>query len=397
MSDFGLTSAGFKARRGADFLEEIRGDFEAETGLSVDWSADTVLGQITLIMADRLASLSEQTQEVYDQRSLANATGVQLDALALLVGITRRAATSSVATLEVESDSAIPAGGVTIPEGSVIKDSDGNRWVTTDPVTITTTSTTDTVAIESEEAGPVSPDDLNTWTIVTPVSGWASANSATNLSQGQSRESDTALRRRRAASLSQGTSGTLAGIRAGLLALDYITAVSVLDNPTPTTVVESGITLDPHSLAVTLYPNPTDADRLEEVAETLLATTPVGIERMGDQSETLTLDNGQEVTLNWFAATTQAVTVAITGTVDDGFTPSAVAEDVEDAIEDYFGDLAVGDDIRFLRLYDRLADVEGLVSVTAFTLDGGTTDVSIDATTLGTLEPFSGSSSVTLS
>ena len=97
MADFGLSDAGFLAPRTADFLEMIRNDYESATNLSIDWERDTFLGQITAIMADRLGEIADAAQAVYDATDPSNATGAQLDNLAILVGVFRQLPTYSQA------------------------------------------------------------------------------------------------------------------------------------------------------------------------------------------------------------------------------------------------------------------------------------------------------------
>src|SRR5678815_4906282 len=99
-----LTDEGYAAPTAADFLTTIRDAFVAAlTGLGlpadVDWSRDVFLGQITASMAVTLGDLSEGTQALYDGFDVNAATGVMLDSLALIVGVTRRPASASTVAL----------------------------------------------------------------------------------------------------------------------------------------------------------------------------------------------------------------------------------------------------------------------------------------------------------
>jgi hypothetical protein len=100
MPDFGLTDAGYIAPRAADFLTTIRSLYNQELidlgyTEAPDYERDTFLGATSEIMAFLLGQLGEATQAIYDARSVANATGLQLASLALIVGVPRNEATHS--------------------------------------------------------------------------------------------------------------------------------------------------------------------------------------------------------------------------------------------------------------------------------------------------------------
>ena len=103
MSMAGLSDQGYTAKRTSEYLTDIRDRYEAATGLVPDWDRDTVIGNLTAIMAALLNDLDELTRAVYDARDPNNATGVQLTNLALAVGISRQEATRSTATVTLRT------------------------------------------------------------------------------------------------------------------------------------------------------------------------------------------------------------------------------------------------------------------------------------------------------
>lgn len=137
MANFGLSSEGFNVPRTADFLQTIRDEYEAQTGLSIDFDRDTFLGQITAITASRLGELADLVQAAADAFDVTNASGKQLDNLAILVGLTRQAATFSQATgvLTGTAETVVPAGRLVEGGG----DNDRARWEVTEDTTLVST------------------------------------------------------------------------------------------------------------------------------------------------------------------------------------------------------------------------------------------------------------------
>lgn len=133
---FGLSDEGFDAPRTNDFLDLIRNDYATATSLAIDWARDTFLGQITAIMANRLGELAEAVQAVYDATDPSNATGAQLDNLAVLVGVRRKPATASQVTVVLSG-----VAGTNISAGRVVQGGadTSTRWQLDDDVTLVST------------------------------------------------------------------------------------------------------------------------------------------------------------------------------------------------------------------------------------------------------------------
>jgi uncharacterized phage protein gp47/JayE len=130
---FGLSDEGFEAPRTSDFLDLIRNDYATATGLAIDWERDVFLGQITAIMASRLGELADAVQAVYDATDPSNATGAQLDNLAILVGILRKVATYSQANVVLSG-----IDGTNITAGRVVQGGadTSTRWILDDDITL---------------------------------------------------------------------------------------------------------------------------------------------------------------------------------------------------------------------------------------------------------------------
>ena len=380
-TDYGISDEGYTAPRAADFLTLIRSAFEERTGLVIEWDNDTFLGNLTAIMAEQLGDLAEASQAVYDAFDVNNATGLQLDNLALLVGVTRTEATYSTVLLTLTGTS-----GTIIREGALVQGGgpDGTtRWATTEDVTIS--GGTATVIAQAEDPGAVEADAGELTTIVTPFSGWTSVTNADPATAGEERESDAALRKRRQQSLQTGGSRSLNAIRAAILALDGVEAATVIENTSIASAVVEGLTLAAKSIAVIVYPSTLTDDQKAGVAQAIYETIPAGISTNGtDVVATVTGLDGFSKTVKFDYASALEVDVAITVNLADGYELEDVEEPVQEAVSDYFLTLGVGDAVRRLSILALVAAIDGIDGAVLL-LNGGAVDIVPDTTEYPTL------------
>jgi uncharacterized phage protein gp47/JayE len=370
--DWGLTDAGYVAPRAADFLSVIRDEYEADTGLTMDWRAEDPLGALTANMAARLGELGEASQAVYDAFNPNNATGIHLDDIGLIRGVPRSPATYSQATVTLTG-----TAGTVIPEGKIVEGggSDGRaRWRTTEDVTIGGGGTVD-VIVRAEEIGRVVATVGQIDAIVTPEEGWTSVTNAADATPGDDIESDSDYRARQQESLQIGGGRTRNTLVAELLALDGVTAAVVLENDTIAPVTVAGVNLDPISVCVVVAPDTLTTDQQKEVARVIFDQLPVGTAMVGSDVEaTIEILSGQTYTVVFDFAADLNVTVAIEVELDSGYDLEDVEETIQEAVQEYFDGLGVGDAVRLLAILGIIDDVEGVVAATV-ELNGSAADV----------------------
>lgn len=119
---FGLLPEGFVPKTVQDILNEIQADQRQAFGPSIDTTADSVLGILNGIIADRLAELWEVGQALAAGLNPDFASGAQLDAIAALTGLTRLPSSPSLATLRVLLNTGI------INEGDLFATSGGAQF-----------------------------------------------------------------------------------------------------------------------------------------------------------------------------------------------------------------------------------------------------------------------------
>lgn len=381
MAQFGVTDAGLLMPRLNDYLDLFENDFDVELaarGLEPpDYQKDAFFGALRAVLSARWDSLSEIIIQIDSGYDLNNATGVQLENLCSLIGITRRPATRSTVELTLDGTT-----GTTIPARSLVETVDGVRFRTTEDLTLT--AGVDTVIAESVDFGPIAASAGELSQIVTPVDGWDSTTNALAASLGSPAETDPQLRRRRQASLQLGSAQSTAGIRAAILNLAWVTAATVIDNPTSATAVVDGVSLPAKSLSAVVYPDTPTADQIDELVEAIAGTAPAGIEQVGTNSDTFTYDSGYVTTIRWNYAVEITVDINAALTLEAGASQADVEANITEAIEDYFAGVAVGEDIKEVTLFGRLSQIDGIREV----------EVTFDAA--GATPPASGDRSVTI-
>jgi hypothetical protein len=374
--DIGLSDAGLVVPRAADFRTEIRDRYEELTEIEVDWDNDLILGILTDIQAQVLGEVAELVQGVYDAFDINGASGVQLSNLARIRGLTRRRATKGQVTLTLGGDvgTVITAGKMAEGGGD-----DGRaRWVLLEDGTIPSGGTVDVLA-EAEEAGRYTATAAQIDTIVTPVPGWNTVTNAEVASPGRAAETDAELRIRMAQSLQAGASAGLGSLRTRLLELEFVEAVSILDNPDAEQQTVEGVVMPPHSFLVTLMPDTLTSDQEEEVLRLLYENTPASIRPAGtDVVGTVTGADGVEKDMSFDYGDDIAANITGTLTMASGYSAVNASAAMRVLVEEYEATLQIGEPLLALDLATFARQVEGVLGFTG-TINGSA-DLIPDAT-----------------
>lgn len=371
-----LTAEGLIVERAEEIRDGILDELETYPGVgTIDRTRldQRVDGQFASIMADRLDDVGQALLAVRDARSPNNATGRQLDDLAEITGTFRDPATYSRCDVILTGDplTVIPAGKVV--ENAVT----GSRWVLVDDAQIPAAGPGAGV-VQAETPGAVLANPAELTKIVTGVTGWSAVTNAFAAVVGRNRETDAALRVRRLLELAKPGGGSANSIRAGLIALEAVTAAVVISNNSAVPATVQGVPLPASSLAAYVWPATLSAEEIEEVARVLWERGPAGIEQVGTQTATVTDVAGGVQPVAWEWATAVPLVAAVCTVV---LKPGFALVDVEDAIVDvvigdddapgYFPRLTVGQRVSVLELSCEIADaVPGILSL-SFTFDDG--------------------------
>jgi uncharacterized phage protein gp47/JayE len=350
--------------------ERIQADY-ATRGEVVDFERDVVMSLLLATVSDQLGKLSEITQALYDAFDVNNATGLQLSNLGLIVGVERRAATNSTVILTVTG-----TVGVTIPSNSVVQggENSSTRWLIDGNTTIPAGGSTTTTAT-AEDLGALAADPGTITQIATPVTGWDTVTNAASAVVGLDLETDAEFRLRRQQSLQISGGGSANSIRANIVSIPDVTAAVVIDNPDNVVAVVRGETMEPNSMLAVVHPPTISTAIQQQVAEKIYERLCTGIETNGtDVVASVTDLAGGTKTIKFDLSTTRVTDVAVTVTLDVGFSLATVSGLIEDAITAHYAALSVGQTVFLLDLTCIIGATQGVIGITALTIDGAAVD-----------------------
>lgn len=315
VATFGLSADGWLSMALDDIIDDLSAALRSAFGSSIDLGSKSILGQITGILAERLAALWDLLEAINDSQDPDKATGAALDIMCALTGTIRPPASFSVviATLTGVPTTDVPAGntiatastgeefntsfdatiaavgawapstvyntGTRVTNNSnvyqctVSGTSASSGGPTTVPSPVTTPITDNTVtwlylgggtgAVDvqaaAQDSGVVTAFAGDLIVKLGAVGGWTSVNNVNDAVTGRDIATDEELRVLRVAELAGDGGGTQNAIRAHLLQITGVLSATVFVNNTDYTDVNG---MPPHSVEAMVLTqwsaNPTD-------------------------------------------------------------------------------------------------------------------------------------------
>ena len=130
-TNFGVSDLGFKPMALTDVMADLQGALQSSFGGNVNLAPSSVNGQYVAIMAERLTTLWQLGQSVYNANNPVAATGVAVDNILALSGLTRNQAKATVtAPQPTQTSTGVTLYGLVlygdpgtiVPQGSIISD-----------------------------------------------------------------------------------------------------------------------------------------------------------------------------------------------------------------------------------------------------------------------------------
>ena len=352
MSDYGISSTGFKRKRLDLLLSELNSEVKSIFGENFNVSPESPDGQVNGVISESNANLWEIAEESYNAFNPKAASGVTLSNLVQLNGITRLAATKTKAELSLAGDP-----GTVIPEGSLVSTSDTGDELSTDTSVTLDGAGNAIVQATALEFGPISMLANTITEIDSPVTGWGTVDNISDAIEGTNEESDPDLRARRQRSVARDAQAIIDGIRAAVENIDNVTQALVLENDTDA-VDANG--LPAHSFQVVVSGG-ADID----VADIIWLKKPAGIQAFGDITEQIIDSQGVSHDISFSRPTAVTIYVEVTLTTFAEY-PANGDDLIKQAIVDYAnGDLVdnrsfgLADDVIYTRLYTPINSVVG--------------------------------------
>lgn len=362
-----LDEKGFRRKTYDELLEDMEVKARQLFGADANTSARSLLGLILRLFAWGLSLSWQVLERVYNSGYVSTATGVQLDRLAKLVGIRRRAATPASGFITVYG----PQGKL-IPLGTEVTGTSANAPVyqTTEDATIGSIGSV-SIPVEAIDSGSASNVSVGTLTqLVEPDPDIMSVTNLAEIRNGQDREEDYEFRDKLLEAVAGG--GT-SNIRNTLLGVPNVRAATIFENDT--SVTANG--MPPHSIRAVLL----DGDS-EAVGTALLSVKPAGIQTVGAQSVTVKDMSGRDKVVKFDRAQEVDIYLRVNIKRSDAF-PFDGVERVKTSLLQYIGGedadgrlyagLGMGDDVVYSRLISAVYNTPGVSDVTVETSKNGTT------------------------
>lgn len=353
--DFGLTLAGFVAPSTEEIRDEVQKTLWSIFGPSLDLSDGSILGQLVAIVSERLADLWELGEHVNSSMDPDQATGTNLEALCALTGTIRQGARASTATLTLTgtplatvtagsrasapvsgkefatlADATIQALAAWAPSTAYVVGArvtnDGKAYVCIDPGVSAASGgpTTEAaviadgsvewrflgagtgavdVAAEALETGPTVAVSGAISEIETPVSGWEGVINLLDAKVGRNAEVDEALRVRRVLELAASGATPRDALRAALVKVAGVVAVTVFVNDTDITNADG---MPPKSVEALIQ----GGDN-QDLWNALLASVAAGVKAHGNTPGTATDSQGTVVSVAFSRPTEVPIYVVV--------------------------------------------------------------------------------------
>lgn len=237
---------------------------------------ETPAGQL---IDSQTAAIVDKDNEVLflaQQFNPETASGIWQDALGKIYFLTRKIRQPSVATCICTG-----LNGTTIEEGAIIKAKDNNtQWAALSTTTIGSSGnvTLQFQCLDSDTQG-ASANSLTEIVTVTP--GWDAVTNPTPAIQGTTEENRIEFEKRRYASVAKNSRGSVYSLYGALADIEDVIEVCVLENTTNEPIEKWGVTIDPHSVYISIVGG-TD----KEIAKTIYEKKDAGCGTTGNTEVT---------------------------------------------------------------------------------------------------------------
>lgn len=311
-------------------IEEKQRIYGSDIYLGVDSTDYQELSVFALMLFDVL----QTAQLVYNNRGPQSASGVALDSIVKVNGLSRRAATYSTVDLTITG-----VVGTIITNG-VVKDDSGQQWNLPASVTIPIGGSV-VVTATADESGEITATAGTVTTIFTPVSGWTSVTNVSAAVAGVAEETDAELRARQAISTAIPALSVLESIAGSLLDIDGVSLVEYYENKTN---IADGNGVPAHSVAFMV-----EGGDANTIAKTINEKMTPGTGYFGTTTVTVYDDNGLPTDVKFTRPTHVVIDVEVSLTALLGYT-SAIGDLTKPAIVEYINSLGIGQDVLWSRV-----------------------------------------------
>lgn len=293
---------------------------------TLNTAPESPAGQIIDSIVALITGKDSEFLMLANQFNPKTASGRFQDMLALIYFITRKLAEPTVVTCQC-----VGLQGTVIPQGAIIQNTDGYRLASSGEATIPEGGTVN-VEFALEQSGPIAIGANTCTTIVTVIPGWDTVNNAVAGVPGRLEESRAEFEARRYASVANNAHGSVAAVYGTLANINGVLDLQVLENRGDTPIVDWGVTIPGHSVAICIYGGADD-----DIAEGIYNKLGNGCGTTGGTTVSYTTSAGAVYEYEILRPTPQNVAVQVTIRETER-TPATIEADLKTAIvNDFYG------------------------------------------------------------
>ena len=314
---------GFSADSTSVIRQSIVDDWTAifdDENATLNTSSESPAGQIIDSLSVLVTGKDSEFLNLANQFNPLTASGIFQDALGAIYFLTRKVATSTVVSCTCTG---LP--GTTIPQGSIIQNTDGIKLQSLGAATIGANGTVD-VEFAALESGAIDVGAGTCEKIITVIAGWDTVTNTAAGTPGSLIEGRADFEKRRYNSVAANAHGSAAALQGAIYELDNVLDCLVLENKTDSTVTKQGVSLISHSVAVCVYGGEND-----DISETIYNKLDAGCGTNGNTDVSFTSPDGVVNTYKIVRPSPTPVYISVTIN-KTAQTPSTVTQDIKNAI-----------------------------------------------------------------
>lgn len=387
-SRIGVTDTGFKVATYDEMLDSLQDELMSAYGNDIQLTPNSTIGILSALMAKRLTSCSQSTQQAFYNSFVNTANGTALDRLGSNFDVKRKVATHAIAevTIRTEEEYLVQAGEQFETEDGIIfnlindvitekdpnppvppsardedtpndsdesndNDSDGDDDDTDDPEPVG--NYVGVGIVQSDEVGTMNNVLANTITVVSnPDDNIVSVTNLQSAGGGQDGETDEAYRKRIIIENVAKPGSTENGIYSALMNLSGVKQVGFAPNKTGETDEDGNPPYSEHIYVL--------GGNRQEIAETLYKYVAAGTTLAGDEVVQVTDVNGFKTEIRFSFAKELSIFVKLHVRSNSNWNADSDSDALKQAVADSINELRMGKTVYSTRLYSSIYNFDGV-------------------------------------
>ena len=370
-----VTSTGITAPTYSDILSTLQSAYFSIFGSDAYLGNDSQDGQLLAIFAAAINDNNAATIAAYNSYSPTYAQGIGLSSQVKINGIRRLVATNSTAPVLITGQ----AG--TIINNGLIQDTNSNQWSIPSPITIPYGGSLTVLATAVNVGATYAPTGTIT-TIISATAGWQSVTNTADATPGNPIETDAQLRQRQALSTAYAALSTNPALSSAIANISGVTHSVIYENTTDSADSNG---LPGHSICVVVVGGDPNV-----VAQIIADKKSEGVDTYGTTTITGVSNGNTTISINFFEAIAQNLTLDILITAKAGYN-TVVAANLQQKAVDFISTLSIGDTIEYSQLIAALVGPTYKLESVSISINGGSPVVNTDVAI-----PFNGIPSLPL-